>query len=182
MSRLTLLIATFGACSIATAAHPGHYSIAEVEWNAKSDRFEVALRVPLAELEDAVANRLKRRVSLEHSKEREKHIIEYLRDHVSITRAADRASRIHWVGMELELHDAWLYFEIESVAGELGEPATTTAAVPADQITIRNTMLQELHPKQLNLMNLRTASGVQSVTLTADNPKQAVIQVKRGLR
>lgn len=175
MSRLMLLHVLTGLLSTATAAHPGHYTLGEVEWNEKSQRFEVALRVPLAELEDGVANKLKRRVSLEHAADREKFITEYLQDHISITRGADRTSRIHWVGMEFDLHDAWLYFEVESITST--KPTAKDKVTPSTAtVTLRNTMLHELHPKQLNLMNLRMGRGVTSVNLTADTPKQTIPQ------
>lgn len=49
-----------------TLIHPYHRTLAEVEWNAQSNRYEVALRIDPRDLESALSDHYGRRVNLEH--------------------------------------------------------------------------------------------------------------------
>lgn len=98
-------------------AHPFHSSTTEIEWNASSGKFEVAMRLRIADLEDALSAIQKRRVNVETDPNRERFVKAYLQKHFSIGDRKDEKCLLHWVGMELELHDAWVYFEAE-VAGK----------------------------------------------------------------
>ncbi|APZ92182.1 DUF6702 family protein [Fuerstiella marisgermanici] len=108
-------------------AHPFHSSTTEIEWNASSGKFEVAMRLRIADLEDALSAIEKRRVNVETDPDRERFVKAYLQKHFSIGHRKDEKCLLHWVGMELELHDAWVYFEAE-VAGKPSQPANQQTA------------------------------------------------------
>ncbi len=105
------------------SAHPFHSSTTEIEWNKATGRFEVAMRLRIADTEDALSAAAGRRVSLESDDEAVRLLQEYLKQHFSVTRTSGQQCLLHWVGMELELHDAWVYFEAEPRSDELRKPA-----------------------------------------------------------
>lgn len=128
-------------------AHPGHYSTAEIEWNSKSNRFEVAMRLRIPDLEDAISRMRGSRFRIESSPNAEKLLQQYLQQHVSIGFDGHATSRLHWVGMELEIHDLWIYFEAESV------PAADSGS-PTDEMPVTGTTAGN------------NDSAVESITLT----------------
>lgn len=132
MRNYLLTLLALLTCSGTALAHKSHTSVAEVEWNPKSQRFEVAMRLHIADLEDAISFEKNDRFRLEGNKSAAKELSKYVSEHFTIRTKAAETSRLHWVGMELELHEAWLYFEVE-----LQQPQT---AVPRkiDQNTVKN--------------------------------------------
>ncbi len=123
MNLRYFFVATFLLFASSNAgAHPFHSSTTEIEWNASSGKFEVAMRLRIADLEDALSAIQKRRVNVETDPDRERFVKAYLQKHFSIGRRKGETCLLHWVGMELELHDAWVYFEAE-VPGKPPQPA-----------------------------------------------------------
>lgn len=111
---LTAIVIQLMAGGAATA-HPSHSSMTEIEWNATSQRFEVAMRLSISDLEDAISVRQNRRFRLEANSDTARLVQQYLKDQFAVTSDEGHDCRLHWVGMELELHDAWFYFEAESL-------------------------------------------------------------------
>ena len=189
-----------GAMSLDSAmAHPGHFSAAEIDWNSKTGRFEIALRMRLADLDDAISLRHKQRVSLERSPQAEDLLREYLADTFSITFSGDDACRLHWVGVEHELHDVWVYFEAESLGSKEREPAdeatestTDSAARSANAwdhfltgtalrsgtakraVTVKNRVLMEVQPEQTNVVRVQLNGRTESVVLSRVTPQAAL--------
>lgn len=169
-------------------AHPFHASVTEVEWNAKSQRFEVAMRLRIADLEDAISARINTRFRLENSlctsKDAAVHLKSYLTDNFSVTYEVHELCRLHWVGCELELHDVWIYFEAESV-GDL--PVSNTNKIDnwegllkaASQqqlqqaVRVRNSILTEIQVEQVNTTQIRI--GSQKSKVTFDHKKRDLL-------
>lgn len=97
-------------------AHPFHASTTEIEWNATSERFEVAMKLRIVDLEDAISVQQGQRFRLEHSGDLKPLLQNYLQQHFAITFAEHAVCELRWIGHELELHDVWIYFEARSVA------------------------------------------------------------------
>lgn len=133
--RFCLLVTSLLFAGSTAVAHPFHSSTTEIEWNDSSRRFEVAMRLSIADLEDALSAIQNRRVSVESDPARERLVKAYLTKHFSIGHKSDDECVLHWVGMELELHDAWIYFEVELADRPqvLTTPATDGMASPAAQ-------------------------------------------------
>ncbi len=92
--------------------HPIHETVAEIEWNPKTARLEVALRMSVLDEQ-----------WIERKYESDKPAVwavDYLRRHVRVgpdTRIAKPAdqptAKYHWVGREQRGSHVWWFFEIE---------------------------------------------------------------------
>ncbi len=98
----------------AAEAHSSHTSVAEVEWNETSQRFEIAMKLRIADLQDAISAKQGKRIRL-HTGSPDDAVLDYLTENFSVTFSEDQECRLRWVGKELELHDVWLYFEAQPV-------------------------------------------------------------------
>lgn len=114
MMRVVVGAGLLVLASSTAAAHPLHATVAEVEWNPKSGRFEVAACLGISDLEDALSLAEHTRVSLERHKDIDRLLQNYVASRFQVIAHGDDSCRIEWVGHELELHNAWLYFEVVS--------------------------------------------------------------------
>ncbi|MFO0939394.1 MAG: DUF6702 family protein [Pirellulales bacterium] len=72
-----LWVACVGLTSTCSAGHPYHTSSAELDWNADSKRWEVALRIHGGDLELALARQFGKRVDIE-SEQAQELMVDYL--------------------------------------------------------------------------------------------------------
>lgn len=102
-------------------AHPFHVTMAEAEFNPESRKLEVSLRVyhPL-DLEAALSRRAKEPVTLDGTPGVDEMIVDYLQEVFTIERADGAAAELEYVGKEVTLKTAWLYFEVELPEGPEG--------------------------------------------------------------
>ena len=202
----SLLMAVAFAPVVNATAHPSHSSMTEVEWNGKSNRFEVAMRLYIADLEDAISVRLNRRFHLESDKDAVKQVQQYLAENFSLTSGTNHNCRLHWVGMELELHDAWFYFEAESVpaaavsSGKVGDGKSVdnwdelldenAAGIQQSQqaangqfeaVHIKHSALTEVQPEQTNYVSVTVGRCTSSAILTAAVPENSVSLRRTGI-
>lgn len=150
--------------SQSAVAHPLHSHVTEVEWNADSCRFEVAMKLDAAAFEDALSIRTGRRVRLESMKSADEIVVDYLSDTFEIENRDTRAmGTFTWHGLELELHSVWLYFEYSSrFTGEKRSrsdgappvPATEAMAAPT-QVRVRNECVVDVRPRTSHFIRLR---------------------------
>ena len=133
---LVLLSAT------AVAAHPFHTSLGEVEWNGKTRRLEVSLRVDAGDFERALRHMTHRAVVLEQLADLDELAAKYVGKSLEFHTPAGKKLAIKWVGSELETRFVWLYFEV---------------IVPdqVDEVRIRNELLCEVDPSQINMVVFR---------------------------
>ena len=94
------------------ASHPYHVSFAEVEWNPKTGNFEVGLCVWPADLEKAISKMEDRSVDLDKETELSAVCKAYVTSRFRIVNDAGQAGQIRWVGEQVDLKQAWLYFEV----------------------------------------------------------------------
>jgi hypothetical protein len=126
-------VAIFLLATAAAEAHSSHTSVTEVEWNQESKRFEVAMKLQIADLQDAISARQGKRIRID-SGEATEAVLQYVTEHFSVTFVDDQKCRLHWVGQELELHDAWLYFEVEPTGDVRGSVAVDRlVATPSEK-------------------------------------------------
>ena len=95
-------------------AHSSHTSVTEVEWNETSERFEVAMKLRIADLQDAISAKQGKRIRIDTGSPADA-ILDYLTENFCVTFTEEQECHLRWVGMELELHDVWLYFEAKAV-------------------------------------------------------------------
>ena len=152
--RVVLLLAVFWSPTSSISAHPFHVSFAEAEWNADTKMLEVALKVNPNDLEDALRRRTKRRIHLE-TDAAEKVIVQYLRDSFTVRRGKNKDIPLKWVGSEISVKDAWLYFEFPLQEG-------------LNNITIQNSILSHVRD-QKNTVSIRNRK--QRATLVFSHQK-----------
>ncbi len=174
-----LLVLGVGGNSTAwTASHPYHVSSAEIRWNETTGNFEVALCVWPADLERAIANQTKSTANLERIVDLDAELKQYVAARFSIrpklsdtnitsdaasaqstteSGSEKRTGEFRWVGHEIDLKQAWLYFEIPG-SQQVG------------QWKISNRVFFELNEEQLNQVQLSVGNSSSSVALTHSNP------------
>ncbi len=155
------------------ASHPFHVSSAEVNWNAKSGNFEVALYVWPADLEKAIARQQMKSIDLDKVERLDELMKEYVTSRFSIrftseaksdplrkAEAGEDSIDIRWVGHEMDLQKAWLYFEI-----------------PGDQHPgqwkIENRVFFELNEDQVNHIKLTAGGRPDSFSLGKSKAKMS---------
>ncbi|MEZ6124881.1 MAG: DUF6702 family protein [Planctomycetaceae bacterium] len=169
-------------------AHPFHASIAEIEWNPRSARFEVALRINQAELEDAVSAVQGARFRIEDSAEVDPKLRTYIQHNFRVTFEPSDEAEFHWLGAEAELHEIWIYFEIiPKKANPSTENSPPTGRADrwedlfpteksssrksiVDDVLVKNRLLFDVQPAQLNLIRLKCGRQRVSSQTTAETP------------
>ena len=161
------------------ASHPYHVSHAEVNWNANSGNFEVALCVWPADLEKALKGDTGKSVDLDKVEDLDQLLATYISKKFRITRAEGQdesnsdknvAKSLRWVGHERDLKKAWLYFEIS------GDKAV-------HQWKIENQVFFELNEDQLNHVDFKygkSAKVVISRLGQASHPIDVSGQIESG--
>lgn len=195
--RATVFFTTAILCAAnAFAAHPAHSSISEVEWNADSGCFEVAMRLHISDLEDAISVQDKSRFRLKDDEKSATRIEQYLAKTFAVESSLGKASRWNWIGMQLELHEVWVYFEVKPVGSkpdasakkdgkvnewddlfkpEPAKPATAKAPLSPTDIVIRHAALMEVQPEQTNIVTVRTPGKLASVVLNVKTSRTNVV-------
>lgn len=132
------------------SAHPFHSSSAEMEWNAKERKFEVALKVDPNDLEQTLRQLSNRKIILEDLKNDDL-VFAYLGRVVQLEADGKRLP-IQPVGFEVDATAAWFYFEI---------PVPTATK----RIKLTNEMLLNI-PHQLNTVLLMQNAMQDSYSFT----------------
>jgi len=158
---LTRLATMLFALTLATAsarAHPFHVSLAEAEWNAKTGQLEVALKVHATDLEKALRRHSGKPIDLDKSPEADRRIIAYLKHVFRVLSPQGRPCAIKWVGKEVTLKSAWLYFEIPLPKGIEG-------------VRFSNQIFFELLSNQVNTVNFKQGRRKLTLRFTRQSAK-----------
>lgn len=171
-ARLTLTAAIVLATGAIAGAHPSHFSFATAEWNAQSSRLEVALQMEAATLERAMRRAAKnetdaevQRLTLE-SLEGAQFVREYVLQRFEIHTPAGNIAKIKWVGFEVSMMEAWVYFEVPVSEGPNG-------------LRFQNRILFEEEPEQVNVVNLIAGGRSGTVKLSALEPKKVLVLTEK---
>lgn len=188
VTRFSLLLAAL--IPGVAAAHPAHTSFAEVEWNERTERVEVAYQVGAYHLEQALRTHHGSAVDLDKTADLESLLKQYFAEHFYLAAkptsagsgaadAADAAagerdnfeaaSTMHWVGQEHDERTAWVYFEL-SIEGEL------------DGMQLVNRVLLDTLEQQSNLVELGMGPRMLTLQFDATRPVQTIRKSKAGLR
>lgn len=193
MSIRNLIVMAIAAALFtdSAVAHVSHTSVSEVEWNPTSQRFEVSMRLHIVDLEDSISVVTGKKFRLEGNKLAPELLTTYLSKRFAIRSEEQQTTKLHWVGMELELHDVWVYFELEVQPGAKSDNATAgkasttpgqvetwdqlfedaktqTAAKPIRSAAVQMKDVQRLHVESSVLFETqREQKNVVSVTIAA---------------
>ncbi len=147
-------------------AHPFHVSLAEVEWNKKSQSLEVALRVWPGDIESVLRQREGKRIDLDTTSKIDDLLTAYLTEKLRFFAGGQKSKdakplAIKWVGKEVNTKEAWLYFEVP-----FSDPNQT--------LSIENRLLFELLPDQQNTMIFKQKKKRSTLTFHQDKARQAI--------
>ena len=174
-------------CSICTQtawAHSAHTQVTEIEFNPTSGRYEVAMKVDVAALEDSVSIHTGQRFRLESSKYVDITLAAWIpeRFQVECIRSSARGT-VRWIGHELKLHTVWLYFEYVPSADSIARlPETTnTAAEPVraidlNDVTVENKCLLDVRPEIIHFIQLRDGQSVRQGHCSRRQPRTSFPQ------
>lgn len=152
--RAWLLLAL--ACvSLRAAAHPYHESQAEIDYRSACQCLEITLRVKPEEMEAALSGPGGPRLPLEDPRMRER-LQDYVLRHFALADAGEHPVKLAWVGLEIDTLGAWIY--LQSAAVQL----------PAQ---LRNDVLLDHEPQQVNRVTFRAAAGRQGLSFSRDSAR-----------
>ena len=152
ISRLLCSGIVLAACS-AASAHPCRETLAQVELNTKTSSLEVAMRIDALELEAAVSEWAGRRVHLDDREDAEPFIAGYLAERFTARDAGGTLGEPRWIGLEDEVLEVWVYFEV------------AFESTPAE-IELTSTVLMERVPLQVNVVEYHVGAWKQVSLLT----------------
>ena len=122
--------------------HPVHASYAEMEYNPESRSLEVALRLQPEDL-----NHLLKPDGTKGEKSRPKdfgtRIVPVLKKYFHVTDPDSKMREIKWIGHEVDLKEAWLYFEISLDDARI------------QQCMVENSLFLGNRPRQINTVFLK---------------------------
>ena len=151
--------------------HPFHVSICEAEWNAKSERFELAMRLDPRDLTTALSKMARRRVDLEAltpDAAREL-MIQYVNSRFKVSDDQAMAAQWRWVGLENETKFVWVYLELQ--------PRDN-----AKSLSLKNELLFEVAPSQLNTIVLKSGSVKQTLQFSRKQSSQILQRINNSWR
>lgn len=140
-------------CSLLLTTHPGHATLAEMEFNATTGRIEVALRVNPAPLEPLLLDAEGKKVALEDVERADPLIRKWLAGRFVLSGADGKALATTWIGRELVDGDLWLYFEVPSQTGFVG-------------LALANTLFMDGDDTQVNTIRMKDARWRRTLTFT----------------
>jgi hypothetical protein len=186
-----LLVIAMSWTATSFASHPYHVSYAEVEWNARTGNFEVALCVWPADLEKAISVGYEKNVDLDEIENLDELLQQLVQQQfrvvkTAVKRSVDKSSNavnrprklstkvaanqkeskliaqpIRWVGHELSLKKAWLYFEV--IGGQ-----------QAAEWEIENRIFFNLNENQENHMRFTINDRVENLQATGAAAKHTI--------
>lgn len=145
---------------LAILLHPLHVSVTEIEFNEKNKSLEIVSRIFIDDLELSI--RSKRNddyLELLHPSAgltTDQLVREYLGEHLRIS-VDGKAAKVNYIAHEIDDLAIVCYLEIEGVR-------------KMKRIGIVNSVIQETHADQSNLVHVTYRGPVKSIRLTRDKP------------
>jgi hypothetical protein len=136
MKALLLIAAT----ATSLWAHGFHCSLATVDYVTKSHALQAILVVNAGDLETLLRRQTGRQIELDRTADVNALVHAYVQKSVHV-RGGGKDLPLKWVGMELKTNMAYLYVETE--------------ATPLESLEIKNELLQDMLPDQVNMLTLR---------------------------
>lgn len=138
-----------------TLSHPFHVSLAEVEYNPESKSLEIALKVWPEDLEKALQRMEKKKIDLDGRKDLDRLIERYVKRNIYVSEDGKKINEIQWIGQEIGIKEAWLYFEIPT-----GQPPVG--------FRFKNTLFFELQDDQVNIFQFKIDGKRATLNFTRD--------------
>lgn len=149
-------------------AHSLHQSIAEAEYNPKTQKLEISLTIFIDDLELALIRQSERLMSIDKtpSSDFDAQIQAYLAKTFVVTEVTGKSAKLDWIGREIESAKTddptvTLYFEAPLIACPSG-------------ITIQHSVLCDLFKDQTNLLHLRSGEHKMELRFTRDDNSRKI--------
>jgi hypothetical protein len=136
MKKLVLLLLCCGALT----GHGFHSSLTSIDYVSRSHALQAVVMVNAGDLETLLRKESGRQIEIDRTADAAALIEAYVRKSVQV-RAAGRDIPLRWVGMEVKTNFVYIYVEAEAQA--------------LDGLEIRNSLLMDLLPDQVNMLTLR---------------------------
>ncbi|MDX5420648.1 MAG: hypothetical protein LPK07_04150 [Hymenobacteraceae bacterium] len=158
---LLLLLAAFFVVQPA-AAHDYHASITDITYNPRTQSLEVAMKVFMDDLEDALSKRTKTKVRYSRSSEQVKqYMSDYVQANLVFELTKGKPLKHKFLGSEDDADVVWMYVEVP----------VQSATLP--QLFVKNAVLTELFSDQMNIVNVTYKGKTESVLMqTGDTNKK----------
>lgn len=144
--------------------HPIHVSVTEIEYNQKNKSLEIISRIFIDDLELSVRKQLNDEMldllNPTVPTTTDQLVSEYLKHHL-IIRIDGKPAKINFIAHEIEDTAMICYLEIEGVK-------------KLKQIEVTNSVIQEVHGDQSNLVHVTYLGPIKSMRLTREKPAGAL--------
>ncbi len=168
-SRWALCLAVLLFPAVATG-HPFHFSTAELEFNPRTNKVEVSLKLQSVDLEKALARLSHATIDL-NQEASDALIQQFLDDHFFLISAAEAKlldsgetekpsalrSKVSLVGKELKTAWMWLYFEMD-------------VPVTSGDYALVNTILLDIAEGQINTVSVRHDAKRDALQMNRKQP------------
>ncbi len=145
--------------------HPMAVSLAEIEYNAKTESLEVALRLYPEAWDQAITKFRDETKETRADRTDEEWMTAYLEANLRVWEVPPPGSkptprvRYRWIGQEEERGAVWLFFEIPWKGS-------------MDRLMVRSTILFDVFPEQLNTVMISEPGRLATCTLHRRQPEQ----------
>ncbi len=161
--RYSLLLLAFICCLLlsgAGLAHPFHTSLTEIEYNAKDQNLELAIKLAPVDLEEALSAYSGSKVVIVDTEQSDALIHEYLQRKLRFysnrptPQGAVTPLRLDWVGKQLDVNVIWVFL---------------TVPVSETRLRLDNQILLEIYRQQINTVSILHEGKKQTQQLTGSN-------------
>ncbi|GHA71657.1 DUF6702 family protein [Pontibacter akesuensis] len=160
---LALLLLLAFAVARPAAAHDYHASIADVQFDPRTQTLQVAVRIFMDDLENILSRRTKTKVEYNQTSDQvQKHLADYLNTTLAFEVEKDKPIKHKFIGSEAEADVVWVYLEV------LVKQETLT------QLYVKNAILTELFSDQMNIVNINYKGKTESVLLQRGETEKKV--------
>ena len=150
---LLLLMAAF-LITQPVSAHDYHASITDVKYNPRTQNLEVAVKVFMDDLENALSRQAKTKITYSSSSEEvKKHIADYLQSRLSFEVEKGKPLKSKLLGSEEDVDVVWMYVEVP------------VQKIPMAQLYVKNAILTDLFADQMNIVNVNYKGETESVLM-----------------
>ncbi len=140
--------------------HPIHVSVTEIEYNEKNKSLEIISRLFIDDLELSVRKQLNDEyldiLKPGNNRTTDELVSEYLKLHF-VVKLDGKAAKVNYIAHEIDGLAMICYLEIEGVR-------------KFKTIEVTNSIIQEMHADQSNLVHVTYLGPIKSMRLTRDEP------------
>ncbi len=138
---LAFLLALFVATPV--KGHTYHTSLTRLDHNSQKGLLEITIRVFIHDLVPVLEKTNQGRIDLERSADIDQILTSYVEQNFELRDKKDISQKLKWVGKELDVDVAFLYFEVAANESPEG-------------YSLRNSIFFESFPQQTNLLVSRS--------------------------